>query len=32
MVQGFQGLSFLHIEVILLFTELYYAFEEKLFF
>ena len=31
-IQFFQGLAFLHLEITLLFAELCYAFEEKLFF
>ena len=31
-IKYFQGLSFLHSEIILLFAKLCYAFEEKLFF
>ena len=31
-IEYFQGLSFLHLEITLLFATLYYAFEEKLFF
>ena len=32
LIQFFQGLAFLHSEITLLFAELCYAFEEKLFF
>ena len=31
-IQFFEGLSFLHLEITLLFAKLCYAFEEKLFF
>ena len=31
-LKGFQGLSFLHLEITLLFAKLCYAFEDKFFF